>query len=244
MATTGESAQFDMQSHPQPARVPRLQTGDRMTRTEFERRYQAMPQGVKCELIEGQVYVMASPVSAAGHSKPHFGFIGWLAFYESHTRGVCGYDNPTIRLDHDNEPQPDACLRILSECGGQSRISSDDYIEGPPELVAEISATSASVDLHDKLHTYRRNGVKEYIVWRTWDQAIDWFVLKEGQFESLGAEAGVFKSIVFPGLWLDAAAMLSGDKTRVMETAQAGVRTPEHAAFLQQLTQQGTQETK
>ena len=72
-----------------------------------------------------------------------------------------------MRLDEDNEPQPDVLLRIEPDAGGQSRVSGDDYIEGAPELVVEIVASSTSVDLHDKLRAYRRNGVREYVVWRT-----------------------------------------------------------------------------
>jgi len=209
--------------------LPPLQSGDRLSRPEFERRYHQMPEGVKCELIEGQVYVMSSPVSAQGHSIPHFGFIAWLGVYEAHTPGVQGGDNGTIRLDLDNEPQPDAFLRIAAEYGGQSRVSEDDFIEGAPELVAEIAASSASYELHQKLNAYRRNGVQEYIVWRVWDRQIDWFVLHEGKFEPLSADKeGLHKSAAFPGLWLDANAMLAGDKARVLEIAQQGVGSAAH----------------
>ncbi|PNK01847.1 Uma2 family endonuclease, partial [Cylindrospermopsis raciborskii] len=93
--------------------------------------------------------------------------------------------NSTVRLDLDNEPQPDALLRIKSELGGQSRISEDDYIEGAPELIVEISGSTVSYDSHDKLNVYRRHGVKEYIVWRVYDQEIDWFYLHEGEYRRL-----------------------------------------------------------
>ncbi len=223
--------------------TPRLQSGDRLTRAEFERRYHAMPDGVKCELIEGQVYVMSSPVSAEGHGFPQFDFIGWLAVYAALTPGVQGGDNATVRLDLDNEPQPDACLRIMPEYGGQSQTSDDDYIEGAPELVAEIAASSASYDLHQKLNAYRRNGVREYIVWRVWDRQIDWFVLREGAFDRLPpADDGLYKSIVFPGLWLDAAALLAGERARVLQVAQQGAASPEHAEFVEKLSRQLSQQ--
>lgn len=220
------------------AKAPRLESGDRLSRAEFERRYHAMPEGVKCELIEGQVYVMSSPVSAEGHGFPQFRFVAWLGIYDALTPVVEGGDNATVRLDLDNEPQPDAFLRIKEECGGQSTISDDDYIEGAPELVAEIAASSASYDLHQKLNAYRRNGVREYIVWRVWDKQIDWFVLREGKFAPLSAtDDGIYKNAVFPGLWLDASAMVAGDRTRVLEIAQAGAASPEHAEFVQRLSQ-------
>src|SRR5437773_2711968 len=127
-------------------KIPALHAGDRLTRVEFERRYLAMPLVNKAELVEGVVY-MPSPVSADEHGEPHFDLIGWLAVYRAQTPGVIGGDNTTLRLDVDNEPQPDAHLRIRPESGGTARIV-DGFIEGAPEFVAEVSATSASYDLH------------------------------------------------------------------------------------------------
>ena len=218
---------------PDPAtqRIPPLQAGDRLTRDEFERRYFAMPNVKKAELIEGVVY-MPSPVCTDEHASPHFDFIGWLSVYRFATPGVQGGDNGTLRLDLDNEPQPDAFLRILPEFGGQSKTV-NGYVEGAPELVAEVSASSASYDLHTKLNVYRRNGVCEYIVWRVWDAAIDWFVLRSGQYERLApAKAGLLRSEILPGLWLDPGALLGGNLARVLEVAQQGIASREHARFV------------
>lgn len=218
--------------------IPPLRAGDRLTRAEFERRYEAMPGIKKAELVEGVVY-MPSPVRDDDHGGPHFDVIGWLFFYRAHTPGVKGGDNSTLRLDLDNEPQPDACLRVLTECGGQARIV-DGYVEGGPELIAEVSASSASYDLHDKLNAYRRNGVQEYVVWRVWDDAIDWFILRDGTYDRLPLTAdGLYKSEVFPGLWLDPAALVSGDMSRVLEVLQTGLASPEHAEFATKLQQAG-----
>ncbi len=180
---------------------------------------------------------MSSPVSAAGHGVPHFDFITWSGNYVVHTPGVQGGDNTTVRLDMDNEPQPDVFLRIMPSHGGQSQTSGDGYIAGAPELVAEIAASSASYDLHQKLNAYRRNGVREYIVWRVWDRQIDWFVLRDEQFEAMpAAEGGIYKSTAFPGLWLDPAAMLAGNRQKVMEIAQQGIASDEHQQFAEQLS--------
>src|SRR4051794_28493113 len=146
-----------------PAAVPSLQNGDRLTRAEFERRYDAMPGLKKAELIEGVVY-MPSPVRHGQHGRPHSHIIGWLTQYAALTPGLDTGDNSSLRLGPQSEPQPDAFLMILPEYGGQVRIDADDYIVGGPELVAEVAASSASYDLHDKLKTYRKNGVKEYVV--------------------------------------------------------------------------------
>ncbi len=216
--------------------VPPLQAGDRLTRAEFERRYQAMPHVNKAELIEGVVY-LPSPVSTDEHGVPHAGIITWLGVYQASTPGVQVADNSTLRLDLDNEPQPDAFLRILPEFGGQSRTVGG-YVEQGPELVAEVAASSASYDLHDKLNVYRRNGVREYVVWRVWDRVIDWFVLREGRYEPLPqAPRGLYQSEIFPGLWLDSSALLRGDLSGVLQRAQEGLASPEHAAFLTRLEQ-------
>jgi len=215
--------------------VPPLENGDVLTRAEFERRYEAMSHLKKAELIEGVVYV-PSPVRHSYHGHQHTHLISWLGYYEAHTPGVEASDNVTVRLDLDNEPQPDALLFIDPACGGQARIDADGYIEDAPELVAEVASSSASYDLHAKLRVYRRNGVREYIVWRVLDQEIDWFVLRAGQYERLPLDVeGLYRSEVFPGLWLDPAALLRGDLATVLAVVQRGLASPEHAAFAARL---------
>ena len=216
------------------ADTPPLVAGDRLTRDEFERRYMAMPHVKKAELIEGVVY-MPSRVSLEGHASPQADLITWLGTYRAATSGVQGADNATVRLDLDNEPQPDALLRIRPECGGQSKTV-NDYVEGAPELVAEIAASSASYDLHDKLNAYRRNGVKEYVVWLIWEKAIDWYVLRGGRYEAAKVHwDGLHRSEAFPGLWLDAAAMLRGDLARVLDVVKQGLASSEHDVFVTRL---------
>jgi Uma2 family endonuclease len=215
--------------------LPALENGDRLTRAEFERRYEAMPHLKKAELIEGIVYV-PSPVRHRQHGAPHAHLIGWLGQYAANTPGVEVGDNSSVRLDLDNEPQPDALLFIDPACGGQVHISADGMIEGAPELVAEVASSSASYDLHAKLHVYRRNGVREYIVWRVLERAIDWFVLRAGQYERMAVDAqGLVRSKVFPGLWLDPAALVRGDLAAMLAIVQQGLSGPEHVAFVTRL---------
>lgn len=212
-----------------------LENGDRLTRSEFERRYQAMPRLKKAELIEGVVYV-PSPVRYTRHAKPHGFVVAWISLYVAGTPGVDFGDNATVRLDMDNEPQPDVLLRIDEQLGGQSHVSPDDYIEGGPELVAEIAASSASYDLHDKLSVYRRNQVQEYLVWRVYEQQFDWWRLREGAYVPLQADAaGVVRSEVFPGLWLAVPALLNGNLAEVLDVLQTGLATSEHLAFVEPL---------
>ncbi|MBT9315747.1 Uma2 family endonuclease [Leptothoe spongobia] len=212
-----------------PLTIPPLESGDRLTRPEFERRYHAMPQVKKAELIEGLVY-MASPLRAKAHGKPHARIMGWLITYEAATPGVESLDNATVRLDADNETQPDALLRI--EQGGQSTISDDDYVEGSPEIIVEIAASSASLDLGAKLQVYRRNQVQEYLVWRVYDNEFDWFQLQDSQYVQLNPDSqGILHSQIFPGLWLDRTALLSGNLAKVLHVLQQGLNSHEHKTF-------------
>jgi Uma2 family endonuclease len=205
-----------------------------LSRDEFERRYEAMPHVKKAELIEGVVY-MPSPVSSKEHGDPHFVTVTWLGVYSAKTPGVEGSDNATIKLDWDNEPQPDAHLRIPQDLGGQTRLVGK-YLEGPPELALEVAASSASYDLHEKLNAYRRSGIREYLVWRVLDKSIDWFVLRGGQYERLSPGAdGIYRSEVFPGLWLDAAALIRRDLGKVLDVLQSGLTSDEHTHFVESL---------
>ena len=215
--------------------LPPLESGDRLTRNEFERRYNAMPHIKKAELIEGVVY-MPSPVRFKSHGQPHAHIMGWLVTYCAATLGVQLADNTTVRLDADNEVQPDALLRLEPAQGGNSRISNDDYVEGVPELIVEIASTSTAYDLHDKLKLYCRNGVQEYIVWQTYNNRLDWFRLHEGEYVPMTSDAsGVVKSEVFPGLHLAVTALLEGDLAKVLSELQKGLETSEHAAFAESL---------
>lgn len=218
--------------------LPPLENGDRLTRPEFERRYHAMPELRKAELIEGVVY-MASPLRFTPHAEPHGDLIGWLWTYKIATPGIQLGIEPTMRLDVDNEPQPDGVLLISQESGGCSTLSDDGYLEGATELVVEIAASSAAIDLGDKKRGYRRSGVQEYIVWQVFDQKIDWFQLQDGDYVSLVPdEQGVVHSKVFPGLWLNVEAMLRGEMRSVLAVLQTGLDSADHEAFVQQLEAQ------
>jgi Uma2 family endonuclease len=179
---------------------------------------------------------MPSPVRFQRHSRPHSRLNGWLIQYEAGTIGVATACDATTRLDMDNEPQPDGVLFTQPACGGQVRISDDDYIEGAPDLAIEVAASNVSIALNAKLHVYRRTGVREYIVWRVLDQEIDWFVLRNERYDRLRPDAdGVYRSEIFPGLWLDTAALLRGDIAGVLSAVQRGIASPEHGAFVDRL---------
>lgn len=222
-------------TQPVSPKLPRLENGDRLTRDEFERRYRQMREVKKAELIEGTVY-LPSPVRARRHGRPHTWIVGWLFNYETATPNVMACDNATVRLDFDNELQPDALLRLDESVGGNSRISEDDYIEDAPELIVEIASSSVSYDLHDKLQVYRRHGVREYLVWLVEDREFRWYVWEKGTYrQQQPDESGILKSRFFCGLWLDVSALLRGDLQRVRSVLDSGVNSPDCQAFFEQL---------
>jgi Uma2 family endonuclease len=215
------------------AEPPPLQNGDQLTAAEFLRRYDAMPDVKKAELINGTVY-MASPVRAKQHGIPDNMIQGWLFYYMAHTPGTHCAANSTVRFDADNVPQPDALLMI--DPGGQARIGKDGYIHGAPELVVEIAASSASLDLHGKRDAYRRAGVREYLVWRPEEKLCDWFVLEEDNFIPLTSDKdGVLQSRVFPGLVLDVAALHQGDAAGLLARLTRAMGKSAHKSFLAKL---------
>lgn len=223
-----------------PSPTPPLEAGDHLTRDEFERRYDAMPEVKKAELIEGMVH-MPSPVRWDHHSGPHADLIWWLTHYRVFTPGVRVGDNASIRLNLKNEPQPDAAMIVEPSHGGRVQLSPDDYVVGGPELLGEVAASSVNIDLHTKLHVYRQNQVQEYLVWRVQEQAVDWFVNRQGQYDRLPLTAdGIYQSEVFPGLWLDPAALARADLATVLQVLQQGIASPEHAAFVARLRQAAT----
>jgi len=115
-------------------------------------------------------------------------------------------------------------------------------VEGAPELVVEIAASSAAIDLGDKKRAYRRNGIQEYIVWQVFDQKVDWFYLEAGEYIPLPVDPdGVIRSRVFPGLWLAVEDLLTGNMVQVLAILQQGLASPDHAAFVQQGSTQKAQ---
>jgi Uma2 family endonuclease len=213
---------------------PALQNGDRLRSQEFLRRYEEMPEIKRAELIDGVVY-MGRPVSAA-HGEPDGLIHTWLGFYAAHTPGVRLFSNTTVLLDAENTPQPDACLCFKPGQGGRTRITSKKYLAGPLELITEIAASSASIDLHDKMNAYARNGVAEYLVWLTLERRCDWFLLENENYVPLPPELrGVLRSRAFPGLVLDVGALLAVNASKVLAALQRGLASAGHRTFVSRI---------
>ncbi len=213
---------------------PLLENGDEMSAGEFMERYERMPNVKKAELINGVVY-MASPVSLDLHSEPHAHLLGVIFNYKIHVPAIRIADNGTTKLGKKDIPQPDIKLFITSNAGGQSQVV-DGYVVGPPELVAEVSASTRSIDINQKFQMYQKAGVKEYLVWRVEDDEIDWWQSIEGKYERLPMDdAGIIRSVVFPGLWLNVPELLAENLPAVIATLNVGIASPEHRAFVERL---------
>ncbi len=227
MATLSHAAQVKL-------RIPPLEAGDHLDQPTFHERYKAMPPAFRAELIGG-VVIVPSPLSL-GHGFHHALVMAWLVNYWIATPGTKAGDNMTTILGETSEPQPDGALIIDSASGGQTGVSEDEYITGPPELIVEVASSSASIDLHAKRRDYEQAGVLEYVVVVLRQGVIRWFVLQDGTYQEMSADAeGIFRSRVFPGLWLHANALLQLDGVTVMDVLRQGLATLEHAAFVQQL---------
>ena len=212
--------------------IPRLESGDRLTQPEFHLRYEAMPPGVRAELIGGIVY-MPSPLR-----NPH-GILSrrlstLLGTYEDATPGVEGGDNTTAILGDDSEPQPDLALRLLPERGGQTSLNEDEYLVGAPELIIEVAYSSVAIDLHAKREDYHKAGGKEYLVLCVQERELRAFDLSADKPWPLPPD-GVFRSRIFPGLWIDARAAAGGDLRKLLATLRRGLKSPEHKAFVAKL---------
>jgi hypothetical protein len=230
MATVPRAGRFSRRSKA----VPPLENGDRLDQKTFHARYEAMPPDTRAELIGGIVF-MPSPQKLP-HGRYQHLLSHWLGDYEVATPGTQVLDNSTSILGPESEPQPDSCLRLLPECGGQTREDDENYLRGAPELMAEVAWATESIDLHAKKRDYEKAGVREYVVVALRMKRVFWFIRRRGKFRELAAgDDGVFRSEVFPGLWLDAAALLRGDRKRLLAVLRQGLASPEHEAFVARL---------
>jgi hypothetical protein len=212
--------------------IPLLANGDRMSQPEFHRRYQQYPKDVKFELVGGTVY-MASPLRNL-HGRYHQKFNWVFLLYEEGTSGVETTDNATVILGEESEPQPDTTLRVLAECGGQSRVDDDEYVAGAPELLAEVAYSSRAIDMNQKREDYERAGVLEYLVLCIEERELHWFHFPSGN-QITPNRQGISRSVVFPGLWIDNRSLLEQNKARLREVVEQGLASHAHVAFVRRL---------
>jgi len=224
---------------PQSKSLPPLENGDRLDQKTFHARYEAMPDDCRAELIGGIVY-MPSPQKIP-HSKVQRLVIRWLDEYAEVTPGTEALLNNTQILGPQSEPEPDACLFIAPEYGGRVYADKDDYLHGAPELIVEVSSSTESIDLHRKKQDYQQAGVSEYVVLALRMQQVFWFIRQRGKYKEVPLPAdGIFRSRIFPGLWLDAEAILRCHRPGVLAALKRGLATAEHAAFVGKLAKQAS----
>lgn len=222
---------------PRSKKLPPLENGDRLDQPTFHAHYEAMPEDCRAELIGGIVHI-PSP-RRHPHGETQSLVIRWLDEYTEATPGTEALLNNTQILGPDSEPEPDACLFIAPEYGGSVYADEDDYLNGAPELVVEVTSSTESIDLHRKKQDYQKAGVREYVVLALRMQKVFWFVRQRGKYKETPLPAdGIFRSRMFPGLWLDAEAMLRCQRPGVLAALKRGLAAPEHAAFVAKLKKQ------
>jgi hypothetical protein len=213
--------------------IPDLVEGQRLDAETFHQRYEAMPPGTRAELIGG-VVSMPSPLSR-DRGRAELTAVVWLDHYAEATAGtevLCGV---STFLDELGLPQPDVLLRVLPEHGGQTHAHGS-YVGGLPELVVEVARTTRFIDLGPKLADHERAGVLEYIVRALGPDEVIWHARREGKLVKVPPDAdGLYRSAAFPGLWLDPAALLAGDRRALRAAVDRGLATPDHAAFVARL---------
>ncbi len=219
--------------------MPLLVNGDQMKQPEFHRRYEQSPDDTKFELIGGIVF-MVSPLRRL-HGLFHSKLNALLSEYADETPGVESGIEITTILGEDSETQPDLTLRIEQEFGGQSRINEDEYIEGPPEFLAEIAYSSRAIDLNQKRQDYEQAGVIEYVVLSIEDTRLFWFHFPSQTILEPNRK-GILRSLVFPGLWIDEKALLARKMKQAKAVLQQGIASKEHRGFVRELKrkQQGS----
>ncbi|MEM7532442.1 MAG: Uma2 family endonuclease [Chloroflexota bacterium] len=211
---------------------PRFQNGDRLKRQEFHRRYCHYPELKKAELIQGTVHLNDSRVSATLHGIPHAHIVSWLGYYIVYTPNVRISNNGSFLIDDDNEFQPDAVLWVE---GGNAYVNDDDYLEGAPELVVEVSDSPVSVDLNEKKNIYQMHGIQEYLVLLTHRQDVRWFMLEDGIYKQIIPDNnGVLRSRIFSGLNLDSTSFWNDDTRMMLKVLQEGMKRPEHQRLVEQ----------
>ncbi len=210
-----------------------LVDGQRLDQPTFHSLYEAMPPGTRAELIHG-VVLMPGPVGPP-HGRASLLTLMWLGFYQANTAGVEALVDTSTALGLKSEPQPDALLRIVA--GGAARTTADQrFVRGVPELLVEVAHTTRFTDLGPKFEDYERVGVLEYVVRSIEPDEVNWFILRNGRFVDLPpGPDGIFRSEVFPGLWLDPQALLAHDIRGLQAVVDLGCATSEHAAFVARL---------
>jgi Uma2 family endonuclease len=222
--------------------LPALFNGQHLDQPTFHEVYEAMPEGTWAELVGGVVY-MPSPLRGE-HGEYDDVVSYWVVHYKRLTKGLRSGKNSTVILDSSGETQPDGHLRIPQALGGQTRIERG-FIVGAPELAIEIARSSRYYDLGAKKSDYERAGVQEYLVFELDPNRIHWFIRRGDYFEDLlPGPDGIYRSEVFPGLWLDPEAFYAEDLDRLVEVLEQGRATPEHAAFVSRLARAGKRSSK
>jgi len=209
-----------------------LENGDRRSQADFRHLRLSCHDGEDFELIWGEVFRTTPCVARDPDVLPLLA--GVFRPYRDATRGIALERHPTTILGVDTEVRPVLLLLYSSAAGGSSRYDEEGNVTGPPEMVVEVANSTRSLEMHAKLWAYRESGVREYLVLCVEEREIHWSHFPSKR-ELKPDKAGVWKSRVFPGLWVDGPALFDEDAAKLVETVRLGLASPQHAAFVRRL---------
>lgn len=159
--------------------------------------YYSLPEEVRAELIDGQIYYQAAP------SRIHQKLLGELYYkikdYINLNGGSCEvYPSPfAVKLNKDNKNIVEPDISVICD---KSKLN-DKGCQGAPDWIIEIvSPASKRMDYHIKLFKYRIAGVREY-----WIVDPDKNRIMIHNFESEDIQEYTFSDSVNAGIYLDLA---------------------------------------
>ena len=121
--------------------------------------YWALPEGMRAELIDGELYNMTPP--SWEHQQIAFGVARMLANHVDQHGGPCKVCPAPVAVNLDADDtiwvEPDVIV-VCDPCKISQR-----GCEGAPDMVVEVvSPPSIAMDYFTKANRYRRAGVREY----------------------------------------------------------------------------------
>ena len=152
----------------------------------------------KADLIDGVIYVATLDTPAINELTGLF-FVLLSGYVEHKDLGTVFLHRVAYRLDDLNGPEPD--IGFVRK--GRQLAIKREYVQGPPDLAAEIVIPeSVELDYDRKRKLYEQFGVREYWIVDDLEKKVTLLRRRQGSLRQVRARKGVLASSVVPGFWL------------------------------------------